>query len=131
MGTCTTPHNTWKSNINGLGLFTGQVGYAWNAALLYVKGGAAVASQRFDIFNTLTGIGLGQAERTRWGGVALSTVSPRIGPPASNTLSLQGERQPYVLDAEPRNRPLHRQHQVGCQHDHWPHQLQIWRLWLW
>lgn len=29
----------------------------------------AVASQRFDIFNTLTGIGLGQAERTRWGGV--------------------------------------------------------------
>ena len=34
-----------------------------------MKGGAAVASQRFDIFNTLTGIGLGQAERTRWGGV--------------------------------------------------------------
>jgi hypothetical protein len=34
-----------------------------------VKGGAAVASQRFDIFNTLTGIDLGQAERTRWGGV--------------------------------------------------------------
>jgi outer membrane immunogenic protein len=49
--------------------FAGQVGYAWNAALLYVKGGAAVASQRCDIFNTLTGIDLGQAERTRWGGV--------------------------------------------------------------
>jgi outer membrane immunogenic protein len=61
--------NTWKSTINGLGLFTGQVGYAWNAALLYVKGGAAVANQRFDIFNTATGIGLFQAERTRWGGV--------------------------------------------------------------
>jgi len=61
--------NTWKSQIEGLGLFTGQVGYAWNAALLYVKGGAAVVDQRFDIFNTATGIGLLQASRTRWGGV--------------------------------------------------------------
>ncbi len=61
--------NTWKSNIDGLGLFTGQIGYAWNTALLYVKGGAAVASQRFDIFNTITGIGLLQADRTRWGGI--------------------------------------------------------------
>jgi outer membrane immunogenic protein len=63
------PANTWKSNINALGLFTGQIGYAWNATLLYVKGGAAVANQRFDIFNTATGIGTAQAERTRWGGV--------------------------------------------------------------
>jgi outer membrane immunogenic protein len=63
------PGNTWKSNINALGLFTGQVGYAWNAALLYVKGGAAVANQRFDIFDTATGIGIAQAQRTRWGGV--------------------------------------------------------------
>ena len=60
--------NTWKSTIDGLGLFTGQVGYAWNASLFYVKGGAAVVSQRFDIFNTLTGIGFAQANRTRWGG---------------------------------------------------------------
>ena len=58
------PANTWKTNINGLGLFTGQVGYAWNTTLLYVKGGAAVANQRFDIFNTATGIGIAQAERT-------------------------------------------------------------------
>jgi outer membrane immunogenic protein len=63
------PGNTWKTNINALGLFTGQVGYAWNATLLYVKGGAAVANQRFDIFDTATGIGIAQAERTRWGGV--------------------------------------------------------------
>jgi outer membrane immunogenic protein len=61
--------NTWKSTIDGLGLFTGQVGYAWNNTLLYVKGGAAVANERFDIFNTATGIGIAQAERTRWGGV--------------------------------------------------------------
>lgn len=62
------PGNTWRSSINGLGLFTGQVGYAWNATLLYVKGGAAVANQRWDIFDTATGIGIAQAERTRWGG---------------------------------------------------------------
>jgi outer membrane immunogenic protein len=33
-----------------------------------VKGGAAVANQRWDLFNTATGVGLAQAERTRWGG---------------------------------------------------------------
>jgi outer membrane immunogenic protein len=62
------PADTWRSQINGLGLFTGQVGYAWNAALLYVKGGAAVAGQQYTLFNTATGIGLAQADRTRWGG---------------------------------------------------------------
>jgi outer membrane immunogenic protein len=62
------PLDTWRSQINGFGLFTGQVGYAWDAALFYVKGGAAVANQRYDLFNTITGIGLAQAERTRWGG---------------------------------------------------------------
>ncbi|WP_038945847.1 hypothetical protein, partial [Bradyrhizobium japonicum] len=29
---------------DGIGLFTGQLGWAWNASLLYVKGGAAVTS---------------------------------------------------------------------------------------
>jgi outer membrane immunogenic protein len=62
------PLDTWRSQINGLGLFTGQVGYAWNASLLYVKGGAAVAGQQFTLFNTATGIGLAQTDRTRWGG---------------------------------------------------------------
>jgi outer membrane immunogenic protein len=62
------PADTWRSQINGLGLFTGQIGYAWNASLFYVKGGAAVANQRWTLFDTVTGIGLAQAERTRWGG---------------------------------------------------------------
>jgi outer membrane immunogenic protein len=39
------------------------VGHAWIASLFYVKGGAAVANQRFNIY-----IGIPQAERTRWGG---------------------------------------------------------------
>ncbi|MBR0755001.1 porin family protein [Bradyrhizobium jicamae] len=54
---------------DGIGLFTGQIGWAWNAALLYVKGGAAVTSNRLDIFDTATGIGLASASATRWGGV--------------------------------------------------------------
>jgi outer membrane immunogenic protein len=62
------PGDTWTTKTNALGLFTGQVGYAWNNALWYVKGGAAVANQRWDLFNTATGVGLAQAERTRWGG---------------------------------------------------------------
>ena len=50
------------------GLVGGQIGYAWNAALLYVKGGAAVTSNRFSILDTLTGIELASASSTRWGG---------------------------------------------------------------
>ena len=32
-----------------MGLFTGQIGYAWNNSLLYLKGGAAVTSNRLDV----------------------------------------------------------------------------------
>ena len=53
---------------DGIGLFTGQIGYAWNQALLYVKGGAAVTSNRFSILDTLTGVELASASATRWGG---------------------------------------------------------------
>ncbi len=60
--------DSWSSKTTGLGLFTGQVGYAWNNVLWYVKGGAAVANQRWDLINTPTGLGLASAERSRWGG---------------------------------------------------------------
>ncbi|WJR76789.1 outer membrane beta-barrel protein [Bradyrhizobium sp. NP1] len=63
------PANTFKSTLNGLGLFTGQLGYAMNEALFYVKGGAAVGSQNFGIYNTALGTGIAYADRTRWGGV--------------------------------------------------------------
>ena len=53
---------------DGIGLFTGQIGYAWNAALFYVKGGAAVTSNRFSILETFSGIELASASSTRWGG---------------------------------------------------------------
>jgi len=61
--------DTWKSTLNGLGLFTGQIGYAVNEVLFYGKGGAAVGSQNFGLYNTLTSTGIVYASRTRWGGV--------------------------------------------------------------
>jgi hypothetical protein len=36
------PTLSTRTKTDGIGLFTGQIGYAWNASLLYVKGGAAV-----------------------------------------------------------------------------------------
>jgi outer membrane immunogenic protein len=62
------PTLSTRAKTDGVGLFTGQIGYAWNAALLYVKGGAAVTSNRFSIFNNITGIELAAASSTRWGG---------------------------------------------------------------
>ena len=52
----------------GIGLFTGQIGWAWNAALLYVKGGAVVTSSRFGILEKRTGVELAAASATRWAG---------------------------------------------------------------
>ena len=57
-----------RTKTDGIGLFTGQIGYAWNAALFYVKGGAAVTSNRFSIHDDLFGVELASASATRWGG---------------------------------------------------------------
>lgn len=62
------PTITEKSKVDSLGLFTAQIGYAWNNALLYLKGGGAVTGNRFDLISTATGIGLASADTTRWGG---------------------------------------------------------------
>jgi outer membrane immunogenic protein len=62
------PLLTDSSKVTGLGLFTGQIGYAWNAALLYVKGGAATTRNSLLQSTTLGGIGLNFATANRWGG---------------------------------------------------------------
>jgi outer membrane immunogenic protein len=58
-----------QSRIDSFGLFTGQVGYAVNNALFYLKGGAAVTSDKYTTFNIPTGLIIDQANETRWGGV--------------------------------------------------------------
>jgi outer membrane immunogenic protein len=55
------------SKLDAFGLFTGQVGYAWNNALLYVKGGAAVTSNRYD-YDAGAGDYVAARNDTRWGG---------------------------------------------------------------
>jgi outer membrane immunogenic protein len=37
-----------RSKMDAFGLFTGSVGYAWNNALLYVKGGAAITDRNYQ-----------------------------------------------------------------------------------
>jgi outer membrane immunogenic protein len=79
---CTTENSKVKS----LGMFTGQVGYAWNTVLLYAKGGAAIT--RDNYFSTLTFAGLpfrgGMAQDTasenRWGGVVGAGVEFSFAP---------------------------------------------------
>ena len=61
------PAFSTRTRVDGIGLFTGQIGYAWNAALLYLKGGAAVTSNRYNIFTTLGGLNVASADATRWG----------------------------------------------------------------
>jgi outer membrane immunogenic protein len=55
-----------QSVISNFGLFTGQVGYAWNNAMLYVKGGAAVTNNTYTAFFT-PGVVDDVATETRWG----------------------------------------------------------------
>jgi len=58
-----------ESKINAFGLFTGQIGYAANNVLFYVKGGAAVVSDRFRSFNTGTNVQVSStSDDSRWGG---------------------------------------------------------------
>jgi outer membrane immunogenic protein len=59
---------TNRSKIDAFGLITGQVGYAWNNVLFYVKGGAAVVGDKYDNFEIGTGLPVTHASETRWGG---------------------------------------------------------------
>jgi hypothetical protein len=67
---------------DGIALFTGPIGYAWNAALLYVMGGAAVTSNRVSILSAVTGAELAAARAPRWGGKRQSNeLSPGLPRP--------------------------------------------------
>jgi outer membrane immunogenic protein len=55
-----------RSKMDAFGLFTGQIGYAWNNALFYVKGGAAVVDDRNDILFGGAVVATSNSD-TRWG----------------------------------------------------------------
>jgi outer membrane immunogenic protein len=62
------PGNSNRARVDGMVLFAGQIGYAWNHALLYVKGGTAVTADRYNTFVTATNLLNGAASERRWGG---------------------------------------------------------------
>jgi outer membrane immunogenic protein len=63
-----TPLLTNQTKIDAIGLFTGQVGYAWDSVLFYVKGGAALTDDRYNGLITGTNTLIDTARETRWGG---------------------------------------------------------------
>jgi outer membrane immunogenic protein len=71
---------TNQTRIDAIGLFTGQVGYALNNILLYVKGGAAVTDNKYTSFFTATGVQFNQAADTRWGGAAGAGIEIGFAP---------------------------------------------------
>jgi outer membrane immunogenic protein len=65
---------TNNTKIDAIGLFTGQVGYAWNNVLAYVKGGAAVTHTKYSGTSNAAvaliipvGTLVDTANETRWG----------------------------------------------------------------
>src|SRR5215470_1005820 len=55
------PAFSTRTRVDGIGLFTGQIGLAWNQALFYLKGGGAVTGNRYDIFTTAGGVNVASA----------------------------------------------------------------------
>jgi outer membrane immunogenic protein len=69
-----------RSRVDAFGLLTGQVGYAWNNVLWYVKGGGAVTGDRYDVFSGTTGFLLARTNETRWGGTVGTGVEIGFAP---------------------------------------------------
>jgi len=72
---------TNRTRIDAFGLFTGQVGYAWNNVLAYVKGGAAVTDNRYDGLATIGGLVTDTAgSNTKWGGTVGAGIEYGFAP---------------------------------------------------
>ena len=83
-----------QTKIDAIGLFTGQVGYAWNNVLFYAKGGAAVTHDKYNGISNATvfspaggfdvavgpGAPFALAGETRWGGVVGAGVEFGFAP---------------------------------------------------
>jgi outer membrane immunogenic protein len=74
-----------QTKIDALGLFTGQIGYAFNgwatnSVLLYLKGGAAVVDDRYNGNIPLLLTNIDTARETRWGGTVGAGVELGFAP---------------------------------------------------
>ena len=83
--TALIPYNN-ATKIDAIGLFTGQVGYAWNNVLLYVKGGAAVTDNKYTSYFPVgnifaaAGVPFNAQSETRWGGTVGAGVEFSFAP---------------------------------------------------
>ena len=118
------------TNVDAFGLFTGQVGYAVNNVLLYVKGGAAVTSNSYRI-NTLGGALAGvTGDDTRWGGTIGAGLEYAFAPNWSvgveyNHLFMQDRTYTFTTPGGAALR--HRPHPSGRRSRHRPPELQVRR----
>jgi len=75
-----------QTKIDAIGLFTGQVGYAWNNVLWYAKGGAAVTHDTYAGISQIAVVGFpanaafDSASATRWGGAIGTGIEFRFAP---------------------------------------------------
>lgn len=86
---------TDRSRIDSFGLITGQVGYAWNNVLVYVKGGAAVVGDKYDALVIPGGAVFASGTETRWGG----TVGAGLEIGFAQNWSLGAEYNHIFLDS--------------------------------
>jgi outer membrane immunogenic protein len=91
-----------RTKIDAFGLFTGQVGYAWNNVLLYAKGGAAVTDNKYDIISVPGGALLASTTDTRWG----ATVGAGIEYGFASNWSLGFEYDHLFMDRHDVNFPV-------------------------
>jgi outer membrane immunogenic protein len=91
---------TNQTKIDAIGLFTGQIGYAWNNVLWYVKGGAAVTDNKYSTFFTATGVEYNQTSEARWGGAVGTGIEIGFAPNWSVAVEydhlFMGTRNVYV-----------------------------------
>ena len=101
--------------MDAFGLFTGQVGYAWNNALLYVKGGAAVTDRNYRHSLVAGGALLrSTGYQTRWGGTVGAGLefgfAPNWSARRSNTTISSMDRHNVDLRTPVRRCVARRQH---------------------
>ena len=100
------------TNVDAFGLFTGQVGYAVNNVLLYVKGGAAVTSNSYRVNNVVGGALAGvTGDDTRWGGTIGAGLEYAFAPNWSvgveyNHLFMQDRTYNFTTPAAPPSAPI-------------------------
>ncbi|KIZ47335.1 MULTISPECIES: outer membrane protein [Rhodopseudomonas] len=83
------PGTTNRSKVDSFGMFTGRIGYAWNNALLYVRGGAAVVHDKYDFGFTGAAAPLSTGSETRWGGTVGAGVEYGFTPNWSAAIDYQ------------------------------------------